>query len=75
MTTQEVLALIGQPSRKVTYRNEPGPTWSYSVNGIADFLPAVIFEVNFDTNETVISTDERKIERPKLSPRLGHFGI
>lgn len=62
MSPAEVQQVIGQPSRKVKYRNEPGPTWTYSVNGIGDSLNPSLFEVNFDANGRVVSFAERVID-------------
>src|SRR6185295_14937407 len=33
MTTTEVERALGQPARVITYRNAPGPTWTYHVVG------------------------------------------
>ena len=58
MTTQEVQAALGQPVRTVTYRKEPGPTWTYDV---ATAWSRSVFEIDFDAAGKVASFDEREL--------------
>jgi hypothetical protein len=56
MTTTEVLNILGQPTRNMTYRNRPGPTFTYRV--IPSITP-MLFDVDFDASGKVESTSER----------------
>lgn len=56
MTQQQVLDLLGTPTRNMHYRNQPGPTFTYRVLGS---LPRMLFDVDFDAQGKVASTSER----------------
>ena len=58
MDTAAVQSALGKPERVIQYGNEPGPTWTYMVQGIS---PA-IFEVDFSADGKVASVDERPLE-------------
>lgn len=57
MSMDEVRQALGEPSRSAKYRNEPGPTWTYTVNGYDN--PRAVFEVDFSADGTVASVDQR----------------
>ena len=59
MTMDEVRQTLGQPSYSVQYGNEPGPTWTYTVSGTDN--PRAVFEVDFSTDGTVASVDQRTL--------------
>ena len=55
MDTMEVQEILGRPARVVTYRNAPGPSWTYDVigsNGTA------VFGVDFGPDGKVTSARE-----------------
>lgn len=58
MTMDEVKQVLGQPSTNVKFRNESGPTWTYSVINGTDEQRA-IFEVDFSADGKVASMDQR----------------
>lgn len=55
MSMQQVRDTLGHPTTFIKYRNQPGPTFTYRVMGTADTL----FDVDFDANDRVVSTNER----------------
>jgi outer membrane protein assembly factor BamE (lipoprotein component of BamABCDE complex) len=57
MSQTDVQQAIGRPSRKVQFGNEPGPTWTYDVAGVAD--QATLFDVDFGSDGKVASISER----------------
>lgn len=59
MTMDEVRQALGRPSQSVKYRNEPGPTWTYNVNGYDDDYERPVFEVNFSADGKVASVAQR----------------
>ncbi len=58
MSADEVRQAIGQPSRIYNYRNEPGPTWTYSVIGENCTM---VYEVDFGPDGRVIKAMQREI--------------
>jgi hypothetical protein len=57
MTAEEVLAILGPPASRFSYRAEPGPSWSYTVTGL---LPDnYSFEVQFGADGKVAYAHER----------------
>lgn len=61
MTPVEVRQALGHAERVVHYRSEPGATWTYEVTrgpGSGETL----FDVDFNADGTVASTDERFVE-------------
>lgn len=61
MTMDEVRQALGRPSQSVKYRNEPGPTWTYTVNGYDDDYDRPVFEVNFSADGKVASVAQRML--------------
>ena len=59
MSTAEVQSALGHPEEDIHYRNEPGPTFTYSVAGTED----TVFDVDFAANGKVASTSERVLQR------------
>jgi len=59
MSTAEVQSALGHPEQNLHYRNEPGPTFTYSVAGTED----TVFDVDFGANGQVASTSERVLQR------------
>jgi len=59
MSTAEVQSALGHPEQNLHYRNEPGPTFTYSVAGTED----TVFDVDFAANGRVASTSERVLQR------------
>ena len=57
MNMAQVRQALGRPSQFIKYRNQPGPTFTYRVIGKQDAL----FDVDFDANDQVVSTNERII--------------
>jgi hypothetical protein len=55
MGTAEVLRLIGRPVTNITYRNEPGPLWTYWLIGTID---PWFFSVTFGADGKVVATHE-----------------
>ncbi len=55
MSMSQVRQTLGHPTRFIKYRNQPGPTFTYRVNGTFDTL----FDIDFDASGQVISTSER----------------
>jgi hypothetical protein len=49
---------LGKPALERSYRNEPGPTWTYR---LAD-KPQTLFDVQFDARGAVVSATERADE-------------
>jgi len=57
MSAEEVRQALGQPTRNIHYRNEPGATWTYVVvNGSND---QAVLDVDFSAKGTVASVGER----------------
>lgn len=57
MSVEQVRQILGHPTRQIQYRNQPGPTFTYLVIGTID----TVFDVDFDANGQVTSTNERVI--------------
>lgn len=57
MSMADVRQTLGHPTENIQYRNQPGPTFTYKVTGTVDTL----FDVDFDANGKVVSTNERII--------------
>jgi hypothetical protein len=57
MSTQEVLAALGRPAQIAKFMNEPGPTWTYTIDVGAE--NARVFDVDFDRDGKVASSSER----------------
>jgi outer membrane protein assembly factor BamE (lipoprotein component of BamABCDE complex) len=55
MNAAEVQQVLGRPESRISYHNEPGPTFTYRVLGDEQML----FDVDFDANGKVASTSER----------------
>lgn len=55
MSMAEVRQTLGHPTQNIKYRNQPGRTFTYKVMGTLDTL----FDVDFDADGTVLSTNER----------------
>ena len=57
MSIPQVQQALGTPTQRIHYRNQPGPTFTYKVTGTIDTL----FDVDFDADGKVVSTNERII--------------
>ena len=55
MSMPQVRQALGHPTQFIKYRNQPGPTFTYRVIGTLDTL----FDIDFDANGQVVSTNER----------------
>ena len=55
MSMEQVRQALEHPTQFIKYRNQPGPTFTYRVMGTGDTL----FDVDFDANGRVLSTNER----------------
>ena len=69
MTPEQVLQVLGPPSRKAAYRNQPGPTFTYRVIGQRE----MVFDVDFDADGKVMSKSER-MEPMGGGGHMGHMG-
>jgi outer membrane protein assembly factor BamE (lipoprotein component of BamABCDE complex) len=58
MSAAEVERTLGRPAQNMLYGNEPGRTFTYQVIDREDTL----FDVDFDANGRVVSTNERQHE-------------
>ena len=59
MTTTEVERALGQPARVITYREAPGPTWTYHVVGAP--FGMTDFDVSYGSDGRVLFASERII--------------
>jgi hypothetical protein len=57
MTSDQVMALLGHPTRNMKYRNQPGATYTYRVLG--QEFPPMLFDVDFDADGKVSNKSER----------------
>jgi len=57
MTTTEVEQALGQPARVITYRNAPGPTWTYHVVGAP--FGMTDFDISYGADGRVSYASER----------------
>lgn len=57
MSILQVQQALGTPTQRIQYRSQPGPTFTYKVTGTIDTL----FDVDFDADGKVVSTNERII--------------
>ncbi len=58
MSTTEVEQILGRPAHIVSYRNAPGPTWTYHVFGANPF-GMTDFDVSFGADGKVLWASER----------------
>ena len=58
MSTTEVEQILGRPAHIVSYRNAPGPTWTYHVFGANPF-GMTDFDVSFGADSKVVWASER----------------
>lgn len=58
MSTTEVEQVLGRPAHIFSYRNAPGPTWTYHVFGANPF-GMTDFDVSFDADSKVLWASER----------------
>jgi hypothetical protein len=58
MSEAAVQQALGRPARIIHYSNEPGPTFTYNLEG----TEGVAFDVDFDSSGHVASTSERATE-------------
>ncbi len=57
MTTTEVERVLGRPARIVTYRDAPGPTWTYHVAGAP--FGMTDFDISYGADGKVSYASER----------------
>jgi len=57
MTTTEVERALGQPARVITYRDAPGPTWTYHVVGAP--FGMTDFDISYGADGKVSYASER----------------
>jgi hypothetical protein len=57
MTTTEVDRVLGRPARVITYRDAPGPTWTYRVAGAP--FGITDFDISFGADGKVVYASER----------------
>ena len=57
MSTAEVERVLGRPARIVTYRDSPGPTWTYHVVGAP--FGITDFDITFGADGKVLWSSER----------------
>ena len=57
MTTAEVERALGQPARVITYRDAPGPTWTYHVVGAP--FGMTDFDISYGADGKVSYASER----------------
>ena len=58
MSTTEVEQILGRPAHIISYRNAPGPTWTYHVFGANPF-GMTDFDVSFGADSKVLWASER----------------
>src|SRR4030095_3641551 len=59
MSTSEVERVLGRPARIVSYRDAPGPTWTYHVAGAP--FGMTDFDVSYGADGKVLYASERII--------------
>jgi outer membrane protein assembly factor BamE (lipoprotein component of BamABCDE complex) len=70
MSSSQVEAILGKPSRIFNFRNEPGPVWSYNVVDMSPLFDETqtVLEVDFGPNGRVVSVMRRDL------PNVGDGG-
>jgi outer membrane protein assembly factor BamE (lipoprotein component of BamABCDE complex) len=59
MSRADVRAALGRPAHNVKFRAEPGRTWTYGVLGNPEYTQAKVFDVDFSSDDKVLSFGER----------------